>query len=100
MSNVQTIIDSGTTLIYGPPSQGATLYANIPGAKVYDSNSGFYSFPCNSVPNNVAFSWGGNNWTISADNFNLGHASATQCIGAIVGQDLGLGKNVWLAGDR
>ncbi len=100
--SIQTIIDSGTTLIYGPPSQVATLYKSIPDSKVYDSKNGFYSFPCNAVPSNVAFSWGGKSWTISAANMNLGQASAgsTRCIGAIVGHDLGLGTNVWLVGDR
>ena len=98
--NIQSIIDSGTTLIYGPPDQVATLYKSIPGAKAFD-DQGFYSFPCNHVPNNVAFSWGGGkSWTISAANFNLGEETANECIGAIVGQDLGLGDNVWLVGDR
>ncbi|KAI0769774.1 protease [Trametes elegans] len=98
-SNFQTIIDSGTTIIYGPPSQVATFYKSIPGSKIYDSDNGFYSFPCSSVPSNVAFSWGGKTWTISAANFNFGRVSSTQCIGAIAGQDLGLGANVWLLGD-
>ncbi|KAI0675140.1 acid protease [Trametes maxima] len=97
--NVQTIIDSGTTIIYGPPSQVASFYQSIPGSKAYDSANGFYSFPCNSTPSNVAFSWGGKKWTISAANFNFGRVSSTQCIGAIAGQDLGLGTNTWLLGD-
>ncbi|KAI0332362.1 protease [Cubamyces sp. BRFM 1775] len=98
-SGFQTIIDSGTTIIYGPPSQVAAFYQAIPGAQLYDSQSGFYSFPCSSTPSNVAFSWGGSVWTISAANFNLGRVSLTQCIGAIAGQDLGLGSNTWLLGD-
>ncbi|KAI0630205.1 protease [Trametes polyzona] len=98
-SNFQTIIDSGTTIIYGPPSQVANFYKSIPGSKVYDSKNGFYSFPCNSVPSNVAFSWGGKQWTISAANFNFGRVTSTLCIGAIAGQDLGLGSNTWLLGD-
>ncbi|KAH9895122.1 protease [Cubamyces lactineus] len=98
-SGFQTIIDSGTTIIYGPPKSVAAFYQAIPGAQLYDSQSGFYSFPCSSAPSNVAFSWGGNTWTISAANFNLGRVSATQCIGAIAGQDLGLGTNTWLLGD-
>ncbi|KAI0764403.1 acid protease [Trametes elegans] len=98
-SGFQTIIDSGTTIIYGPPSAVATFYNSIPGSQVYDSQNGFYSFPCSAVPANVAFSWGGQTWTISAANFNYGKVSNTQCIGAIAGQDLGLGSNVWLLGD-
>ncbi|KAI0645549.1 protease [Trametes meyenii] len=98
-SGFQTIIDSGTTIIYGPPDEVAALYKAIPGSQVYDSKNGFYSFPCNSVPSNVAFNWGGKSWTISAVNFNMGRVSATQCVGAIVGRDMGLGSKTWLVGD-
>ncbi|OSD06723.1 acid protease [Trametes coccinea BRFM310] len=98
-SGIQTIIDSGTTIIYGPPSQVQAFYKNIPGSKLYDSANGFYSYPCNSAPSNVGFNWGGKTWTISASNFNFGQVSSTQCIGAIAGQDLGLGSNTWLLGD-
>ncbi|KAI0675143.1 protease [Trametes maxima] len=98
-SGFQTIIDSGTTIIYGPPSSVAALYKAIPGSKVYDSQNGFYSFPCATTPSNVALNWGGKSWAISADNFVLGKASLTECIGAIVGRDMGLGSKTWLVGD-
>ena len=64
---MRTIIDSGTTLIYGPPEIVAKLYLNIPGSAVFQQNNAFYTFPCANVPSNVAFSWGGKQWTISAD---------------------------------
>ncbi|KAI0629705.1 protease [Trametes polyzona] len=99
VSNFQTIIDSGTTIIYGPPKSVATFYKSIAGSKVYDSQNGFYSFPCKNVPSTVGFNWGGKNWTISGANFNYGKVSATECVGAIAGQDLGLGSNTWLLGD-
>ncbi|OBZ70908.1 Aspartic protease [Grifola frondosa] len=100
VSNFETIIDSGTTIMYGPPSAIKTLYSKVPGSAVYDSANGYYSFPCTSVPS-VSFSWGGQNWAISAANFNLGETSSGsgQCVGALAGQDLGLGNNVWLLGD-
>lgn len=98
VSNFETIIDSGTTIMYGPPSAVRTLYRSIPGSAVYDSSAGYYSYPCNSAPT-VAFSWGGKSWTISAANFNLGTIGGGQCVGALAGQDLGLGSNVWLLGD-
>ena len=66
VSNIGTIIDSGTTIMYGPPSSVRTFYASIPGSKLYDSQNGMYSFPCNSVPT-VAFSWGGKTWTVSSE---------------------------------
>ncbi|TBU40376.1 acid protease [Dichomitus squalens] len=100
-TGIKTVIDSGTTLIYGPPDAVAKLYASIPGSSMHGANTGFYSFPCDKVPSNVAFSWGGKQWTISAENFNAGQKSLLEftCLGAIVAKDLGLGDNVWLVGD-
>ena len=60
----ETIIDSGTTIMYGPPSAVRSFYAAIPGSRVYDSSNGFYSYPCNSLPT-VGFNWGGKTWTIT-----------------------------------
>ncbi|TCD70576.1 Type I transmembrane sorting receptor [Steccherinum ochraceum] len=99
-SGFDTIIDSGTTIMYGPPAAIKTFYKSVPGAKLFDSQNGYYSFSCDSIPE-VAFSWGGKSWTITADNFNLGETEqgSGQCVGALAGQDLGLGDNVWLLGD-
>ena len=66
-SGISTIIDSGTTLMYGPQSQVEAVYKAIKGAKVFDSSEGYWSFPCDSVPSHVGFSWGGETWTISAE---------------------------------
>ncbi|KAI0782433.1 aspartic protease [Irpex lacteus] len=98
VNNFETIIDSGTTIIYGPPSAVKTFYSKISGSQVYDSSEGYYSYPCSSAPT-VGFSWGGKTWTISSANFNLGSVGNGQCVGAIAGQDLGLGSGVWLLGD-
>ena len=64
---MRTIIDSGTTLIYRPPHLVAKVYSNIPGSAVFQQNKEIYTFPSANVPSNVAFSWGGKQWTISAD---------------------------------
>ncbi|KAI0693999.1 acid protease [Cerioporus squamosus] len=100
VTGLSTIIDSGTTLIYGPPSQVKTFYGSIPNSKVYDASAGLYSFPCNSAPANVAFSWGGKSWTISAANFNAGRVDSTRCVGAIAAfADSSLGASTWIVGD-
>jgi cathepsin D len=65
VSNFETIIDSGTTIMYGPTSAVKTFYSKVSGAKLFDSTNGFYSFPCSSVPE-VSFSWGGNSFAISS----------------------------------
>ncbi|KAJ3859585.1 acid protease [Lentinula novae-zelandiae] len=100
VSEFATIIDSGTTIMYGPPSAVKEFYAQVSGSKLYDSANGFYSFPCESAPE-VSFSWGGDSFTVSADNFNLGTTSsgASTCVGALAAEDLGLGDNTWLLGD-
>ena len=65
-SGFDTIIDSGTTIMYGPPSAVKKLYAAVPGSAVYDSSQGYYSYPCDSAPT-IAFSWGGKNWEITPE---------------------------------
>ncbi|GJJ14503.1 hypothetical protein Clacol_008767 [Clathrus columnatus] len=86
VSNFETIIDSGTSNIVGPPSDVAKLYSTIPNATLVDINNG----------------WGGKLWPILPENFNLGQteAGSSSCVGAIAGLDVGLGDNVWLLGDR
>ncbi|KAI0699923.1 acid protease [Cerioporus squamosus] len=99
-SQLTTIIDSGTTLVAIPPNAAAAFYQNIQGAKPLKEEQGFYTFPCDAVPQ-VALSWGGKTWLISADDFNLGmvEEGSSDCVGAFVALDLGLGDNVWLLGD-
>ncbi|GAA6059653.1 hypothetical protein JCM10212_004156 [Sporobolomyces blumeae] len=91
LGTFSAIVDSGTTLIVAPTSFAKTFYASVPGASAY--GSGYYQFPCSSVPS-VAFSFPGSSKkiTVSAANFNLGRVStySNQCIGALVGQDVGL----------
>ncbi|KAJ7456903.1 acid protease [Mycena latifolia] len=100
VSGFETVIDSGTTLMYGPPSAVREVYAKVAGSAVFDSDNGYYSFPCDSPPE-IAFNWGGSDWAISADNINLGTTEdgSSLCVGALAGQDLGLGNDVWLLGD-
>ncbi|KIL71701.1 hypothetical protein M378DRAFT_189089 [Amanita muscaria Koide BX008] len=99
-SGFDTIIDSGTTIIYGPPGAVSQVYSQIPGSTLFDQQNGLYSFPCKSMPK-VSFNWGGKDWEISAANFNMGEtqSGSGQCVGALAQGDLGLGTNVWLLGD-
>jgi cathepsin D len=65
-----------------------------------DSGAGYYSYPCDSPPE-ISFNWGGSDWTISADNLNLGQteSGSSDCVSSLAAQDLGLGADVWLLGD-
>ncbi|KAI0823444.1 acid protease [Trametes gibbosa] len=100
VTGFETIIDSGTTIMYGPPAAVKKLYAKVSGSALFDSSNGYYSYPCKSPPS-ISFSWGGKQWAITADNFNLGETEtgSGKCVGALAGQDIGLGSNVWLLGD-
>ncbi|KAJ7510848.1 acid protease [Mycena galericulata] len=100
VTGFQTIIDSGTTLMYGPPAAIKKLFAKVSGSKLFDSTNGYYSYPCDSPPE-ISFSWGGKDWTITAANLNLGttESGSSDCVSSLAAQDLGLGTDVWLLGD-
>ncbi|KAJ7243582.1 acid protease [Mycena haematopus] len=100
ISGIETIIDSGTTIMYGPPADVKKIFAKVSGSKLYDSTNGYYSFPC-ATPPKISFNWGGKDWVISADNINLGQteSGSKDCVSALAAQDLGLGDNVFLLGD-
>lgn len=51
---------------FGPPEAVKEFYDNVPGAKVFDSSQGFYSFPCNNIPE-VSFNWGGESFAVTRD---------------------------------
>ncbi|KAJ7673755.1 acid protease [Mycena polygramma] len=100
VANFNTIIDSGTTLAYGPPDAVARLFAKVNGSEEFPYNKGYYTYPCASPPK-ISFNWGGKDWVITAENFNIGQteSGSSDCVACIVGADLGLGDNVWLLGD-
>ncbi|CDO76496.1 hypothetical protein BN946_scf184622.g4 [Trametes cinnabarina] len=80
--------------------RGRGVLGGRAGAKVFDEEQGLWSLPCNSSVE-VAFSWGGNTWAVSPDDFNAGltEEGSDDCVGALAGGDLGLGNTTWLLGD-
>ena len=59
------IIDSGTTLAYGPVADVQKFYSAIPGSQ--SLGGGAWSYPCDSLPP-VSFSWnGGQTWQITPE---------------------------------
>ncbi len=97
-SNLQAVIDTGTTLIIGDTNSVRALYARIPGSKDASNTigAGFYTFPCNSIPN-ISMTFGGTAFPISPSLFNLGRVSrgSNDCVGAILGQN----QRFWIVGD-
>ncbi|EIW85947.1 Asp-domain-containing protein [Coniophora puteana RWD-64-598 SS2] len=98
LTNVDAIVDSGTTLIVGPPSDVEDFYSQIGGKDASSTvGDGYYTFPCSNIPD-VSVSIGGATFDI-ASTFNLGKVSSgsSQCVGGIVGQDIG--TDFWILGD-
>ncbi|KAI9459522.1 acid protease [Boletus coccyginus] len=99
LSNVDVIIDTGTTLIVGTPSQVSTLYSAL-GANTAPSSfgDGFYTFPCDSFPT-ISLSFGGKAFPIAASALNLGAISSdsSDCLSGLIGRDTG--ASFWIVGD-
>lgn len=98
LQNVQSIIDTGTTLILAPSKQVQAFYAAIPGSKSAFSTigNGFYTFPCTSTPT-VSLTFSGRSFNIDSKYFNLGEVSrgSGDCVGAVVGSSF----SFWIVGD-
>ncbi|THH12231.1 hypothetical protein EW145_g104 [Phellinidium pouzarii] len=97
---VDAIVDTGTTLLIGDSKNVKNIYAAIPGSKNATSTigQGFYTIPCNAVPNNISLVLGGQKFTISAAALNLGAVSAgsNNCVGGIMADD---SEGFWILGD-
>ncbi|GJE93357.1 Asp-domain-containing protein [Phanerochaete sordida] len=99
VNNVQSVIDTGTTLIVADMPQVRQFYAAIPGSKDASATvgEGFFTFPC-SATEHVGLTFSGRNFAIAPSLFNLGRVSSgsNDCVGAVVGtNDL----NFWVVGD-
>ncbi|KAH9902941.1 aspartic peptidase domain-containing protein [Cubamyces lactineus] len=98
LENVSTIIDTGTAGIVGPPEQVALFWKAVPGAQE-DAGEGVWTYPCDADVA-VAFSWGGKDWELSADDLNGGDLGDGTCFGNIFAVDLQFGDNVWILGSN
>ncbi|MBW0552019.1 hypothetical protein O181_091734, partial [Austropuccinia psidii MF-1] len=76
-------IDTGTSLIGAPTSVTSAIYNQISGSKpATGAYQGYYQFPCSSNPK-VSLSFGGQDYLIASDDFNIGSTDA----------------NAWILGD-
>ncbi|KAF8892127.1 aspartic peptidase domain-containing protein [Infundibulicybe gibba] len=92
-------IDTGTTLIGGPPSAIANVYAQIPGSEPgSDDFDGFYTYPCDTTVN-ISLSFGGREWAMSPKDFHLTMLDKGRCLGAFFQIDTGGSAPAWIVGD-
>ncbi|KAF9219537.1 acid protease [Gyrodon lividus] len=84
LTNVDSIIDTGSDLIHGLPEDVATFYEAI-GGTPSPIDPRFYTFACDDVPS-VSFTFGGTSFPISAGSFIIGPADedSIDCYGAIM----------------
>ncbi|KAG7093524.1 hypothetical protein E1B28_007198 [Marasmius oreades] len=92
-------IDTGTTLIGGPPSAIASIYAQIEGSRVGTGDyEGYYLYPCKTIVD-VTVAFGGRSWPISNADFQVDQASSTLCVGAFFAISGGGSAPAWIVGD-
>lgn len=101
-SSVNAAIDTGTTLIGGPSSTVAAIYAAIPGSKPMTGGyAGYYEYPC-STSISLQMTFGTFTVEITEADFNIGSygVDGTMCIGGVYTQSLSSSSAVqWIVGD-
>ncbi|KAH7912668.1 aspartic peptidase domain-containing protein [Hygrophoropsis aurantiaca] len=98
LNQLDSIIDTGTTVIIGDMANVKAFYDAIGGQDATSTaGAGIYTFPCNTVPP-VSLTFGGKSFPVSADTFNLGPVTSgsESCVGAIMGED---SMPMWIVGD-
>ncbi|PWN27369.1 acid protease, partial [Jaminaea rosea] len=82
--NLDSIVDTGTSLIAVEESQAAKFWKDVPNSK-FDQEQGYYTYPCSQKINAVLKTKDGKSWPIEEDDFNLGSLTATsdRCVGAV-----------------
>ncbi|KAF9228884.1 acid protease [Gyrodon lividus] len=94
LTNVDSIIDTGSDLIHGSLDDVATFYELIGGVPV-PGNHQFYAFRCDDIPS-VSFTFGGTSFPISAGSLIFDHSKEdpSVCYGAIVARN----EPYWVVG--
>lgn len=94
-------IDTGTTLIGGPPAVIEAIFADIPGSAPGSGDyEGYYTYPCDqSITLSITFG-GGTAWNVDPADFMLTQLSTKQCVGALFSLDTSGGNGpAWIVGD-
>ncbi|KAF9230240.1 aspartic peptidase domain-containing protein [Melanogaster broomeanus] len=100
LSNIDSIIDTGSSLIIGVPSDVATFYQALGGTDASSTvGQGFYTFPCDSFPS-VSLTFGGTSFPISAETLNQGQVSSDHPTALAASSDRTLVLvTFWIVGD-
>ncbi|KZT43237.1 acid protease [Sistotremastrum suecicum HHB10207 ss-3] len=97
--NALAAIDTGTTLIGGPPSIIAEIFAAIPGSAAGTGDyQGYFTYPCKTQVV-VQLSFGGRLWSIAPSDFLLTQLTTEECLGAFFQLEMGGDSPAWIVGD-
>lgn len=101
--NAVAAIDTGTTLVAGPPQLVQQIYKQVPNAgSAGQRMPGYYTFPCKQ-DFTVTFTFNRKPFTLKNEDLNLGRISygSDQCLGAIFEgpQDPSGNMPAWIIGD-
>ncbi|KAJ7252761.1 acid protease [Mycena haematopus] len=92
-------IDTGTTLVGGPPDQIASIFAQIPDSQPGTGNyEGYYLYPCDTSVT-VTMSFGGSTWPVSPADFQLQSIGGGTCVGSFFTLTTGDSAPPWIVGD-
>jgi len=94
-------IDTGTTLVGGPPDVIAEIFAQIPGSQPGTGNfESYYVYPCDTSVT-VTMSFGGQSWPVDPQDFQLTQLGQNECLGAFFSlpEAAGSGTPPWIVGD-
>ncbi|CAG8725264.1 9864_t:CDS:2, partial [Dentiscutata erythropus] len=89
------VIDTGTSLIYGPPSVVEAIHSSIPGAAIYSQGQQkIYTVPCNTK-SIVSLSFDSGSYSIDPKELIFTTSDSSLCASGIQGSP----DNFWLIGD-
>lgn len=86
-----------------PTADAEQIYSQIPNSRSINlqGESGYYSFPCTQSVN-VAFTFGGQQYSVATDQFNAGAVDSTgqYCLGAVFALETGSSSSIsFIIGD-
>jgi len=95
LTNVDAIIDTGTTFIVGTPSDVSKLY-NALGGKPASFAQGYYTLPCDSFPN-ISLTFNCQSFEIAASALESGlRDDSSNCVSNLIALE---GPPFWIIGD-
>ncbi|KAI0640588.1 acid protease [Trametes meyenii] len=94
------IIDTGTTMIIGSKTDVDAFYAAVPDSKdaSEEVGPGYYSFPCNATLEDMNFTFGGRQFSVTKGHFRREALSSdsSRCVGGVVADEK---QEFWIVGD-